>query len=63
VRRSATSEIFWIALEGSEMTATLHFDSPESIITWIETLTNSAITLMSEIVAERNSAENPNIVD
>ena len=45
------------------MSVTLHFDSPESIITWIETLTNSAIALMSEIVAERAACENLDIVD
>jgi hypothetical protein len=58
VRRSTTSHIYWISLEGSEMGATLHFEDLASIIDWTQTLTASAIAMMAEVVAERTVIEN-----
>ena len=58
VGRSSRSQYFWITLKGSETEATLHFDSLEDIINWTQALTNSAIALMAEVVAEQTAIEN-----
>jgi len=63
VRRSLASNIYWIAIEGSEMGATLHFDSLESIITWVQALNNSAVALMAEVVADQTAAENGEVAE
>lgn len=62
-RRSLTADIYWIAIEGSEMAATLHFDSLESIINWTQALTNSAVALMADVVAEQTAAENGEVIE
>lgn len=56
--RSSRSEYYWVTLKGSETEATLHFDSLESIIVWAKTLTQSAVALMAEVVAEQTAVEN-----
>lgn len=63
VGRSQPSNYFWVTFKGSEMGATLHFDSLESIINWTQTLTNSAIAMMAEVVAERTAAENNEVFE
>jgi hypothetical protein len=61
--RSSASQYFWVILKGSEMEATLHFDSLESIINWTQALTNSAVALMAEVVAEQTATENSEITE
>lgn len=63
VRRSTTSHIYWISLEGSEMGATLHFEDLASLINWTQALTNSAIALMAEVVAEQTAIENGEVIE
>lgn len=63
VGRSQLSNYFWVTFKGSEMEATLHFDSLESIINWTQTLNNSAIAMMTEVVAERTAAENGEVFE
>lgn len=63
VGRSSRSEYFWITLKGSETEATLHFDSLESIINWTQALTNSAVVLMAEVVAEQTAVENNEVIE
>jgi len=52
VRRSVSSNIFWIAIEGSEMGATMHFDNLPSLVAWTQALTASAIAMMHELATE-----------
>jgi len=52
VRRSVSSNIFWIAIEGSEMGATMHFDTLPSLVAWTQALTASAIAMMHELATE-----------
>jgi hypothetical protein len=63
VGRSQSSNYFWVTFKGSEMEATLHFDSLASIITWTQTLTNSAVAIMAEVVAEQTAAENGEVIE
>lgn len=63
VGRSSRSQYFWITLKGSETEATLHFDSLENIVNWALTLSNSAVALMADIVAEQTAAENGEAIE